>query len=61
VLGVNTNTVLRSLRLLRDEGRLESDAGAASPSLRHPNGAPSSSAPANWSRSVAATATDSTN
>ena len=30
VLGVNTNTVLRSLRLLRDEGLLEFRAGVAS-------------------------------
>jgi DNA-binding transcriptional MocR family regulator len=39
VMGVNTKTVLRALRLLGDEGLLESAAGWARPQLtwsRHP-------------------------
>jgi hypothetical protein len=60
VLGANTDTVLRSLRLLREEGLLEFRRGAASPSQGHPNAAPSSSARGSSSTSPATTATAST-
>jgi DNA-binding transcriptional regulator YhcF (GntR family) len=61
VLGVNTNTVLRSLRLLQDEGLLELDADAESPSPEHPNAAPSSRRSGSWSSSLADRDTPSTN
>ena len=57
ILGVNTNTVLRSLRVLHDEGLLESGVAAASRLQGHPNAVPSSSAPENSSTSPANRAT----
>ena len=45
VLGVNTNTVLRSLRLLRDEGLLDFRRGRGIHVAGTPNKAPSSRAP----------------
>src|SRR5215468_443431 len=45
VLGLNTNTVLRALRQLRDEACSNSAAAAASPSPAHQNKVPSSKRP----------------
>ena len=44
VLGVNKNTVLRALRILRDEGLLDFQRGRGSPSPGHLSAAPWSSA-----------------
>jgi DNA-binding transcriptional regulator YhcF (GntR family) len=61
VLGVNTNTVPRSLRVLREEGLLEFPAAVASPSQARPNAAPSSSERRSSSTLPAATVAASTN
>ena len=61
ILGVNTNTVLRALRELRDEGSSSSAAAAASPSAAPHNKAPSPSAPKNSSTMPAPRATSPTN
>ena len=61
VLGVNTNTVLRSLRVLRDEGLQSSDAGVAFRSPGRPNVVSSSSARRSWSSSPGTRATAWTN
>ena len=45
VTGVNTNTVLRALRLLRDEGLLDCAKATASASSAPPNAAPCSPKP----------------
>ena len=60
VLGVNTNTVLRSLRVLRDEGLLEFRRGRGISVAGSPNAAPSSSGQGSSSTSPATTATAST-
>jgi DNA-binding transcriptional regulator YhcF (GntR family) len=60
VLGVNTNTVLRSLRLLQDEGLLELRRRAGSRSPGHLSAAPSCRKCASWSSSLAARDTPST-
>ena len=60
VLGVNTNTVLRALRQLRDEGCSSSAAAAASPSPVPRNKAPSSNKPESSSTSPASRATSPT-
>lgn len=62
VMSVNTNTVLRALRLLRDEGLLESSAAAAtSASPERQSAAKSSHAYASSSRSLADAATSARN
>jgi GntR family transcriptional regulator len=60
VLGVNTNTVLRSLRLLREEGLLEFRRGRGILVAGTPERVPSSNERGSSSTSPATTATAST-